>query len=93
MTAIQRFGGTLNLNVHFHTTLVPDGVFIEEGVGPARFESLNAPSDEVAAILARIVRRAANTLQRFDEQFECENATDELASLQAVEVERRLRHL
>jgi hypothetical protein len=84
VTAIQRFGGTLNLNVHFHTTLVPDAVFIEEGVGPARFEPLNAPSDdEVAAILARIVRRAANVLQRFDEQFECEDATDELASLQA----------
>jgi hypothetical protein len=36
---------------------------------------------------------AANVLQRFDEQFECEDATDELASLQAVEVERRLGHL
>ena len=57
MTAIQRFGGALNLNVHFHT-LVPDGVFIEEGTGPARFEPLDAPSDEeLASILARIVRR------------------------------------
>jgi hypothetical protein len=30
VTAVQRFGGALNLNVHFHT-LVPDGVLIEVG--------------------------------------------------------------
>jgi hypothetical protein len=38
---------------------VPDGVFIEASVGPARFEPIEAPSDEeAAAILARVVRRA-----------------------------------
>ena len=79
-------------NVHFHS-LVPDGVFIEEGVGPARFEPLDAPSDqEVAAILARIVRRAAKVLERFAEDFELDEATDALASIQAMEVERRLRN-
>jgi hypothetical protein len=39
------FGGALNLNVHFHT-LARDGVFIEADVVPARFEPLEAPSDE-----------------------------------------------
>lgn len=30
VTVIQRFGGALNLNVHFHS-LVPDGVWVERG--------------------------------------------------------------
>ncbi|MCX5731131.1 MAG: transposase, partial [Deltaproteobacteria bacterium] len=34
--ADPRTGGVTNLNVHFHT-LVPDGVFDEEGAGPPRF--------------------------------------------------------
>ncbi|MBI2203438.1 MAG: transposase [Candidatus Rokubacteria bacterium] len=32
MTVIQRFGGGLNLNVHFHT-LVLEGVFVEGADG------------------------------------------------------------
>lgn len=45
VTAIQRFGGALNLNVHLHTVL-PDGVFDLAGSGPAPFVALAAPSDE-----------------------------------------------
>ena len=57
VTAIQRFGSVLNLNVHFHT-LVPDGVFVPAGAGGARFVPLPAPTDDdVAAICARVVRR------------------------------------
>jgi hypothetical protein len=48
--------------VHFHT-LVPDGVFELEEEGPARFVALPPPGDEaVAAVLERIVRRAAKVL-------------------------------
>ncbi len=39
VTAVQRSGSALNLNVHFHT-LVPDGVFALDGDGPARFVPL-----------------------------------------------------
>jgi hypothetical protein len=35
VTAVQRFGGAINLNVHFHT-LIPDGVFDPPGDGAAR---------------------------------------------------------
>jgi hypothetical protein len=92
VTAIQRFGSALNLNVHFHT-LVPDGVFIEEGTGPARFEPLDAPSDEeVMAILLRIVRRTAKLLESVAHDLELDEANDTFASIQAEEVERRPRH-
>ena len=36
VTAIKRSGSVLDLDVHFHT-LVPDGVFVADGAGGARF--------------------------------------------------------
>lgn len=39
LTVTQRFGGGLNLNVHFHT-LVLDGIFIVGGGEPLRFRPM-----------------------------------------------------
>jgi Putative transposase len=90
VTAVQRFGGALNLNVHFHT-LIPDGVFALDGGGPARFVAIPPPRDEeVEAILRRIVRRAAKALVGLEDDLGCE--ADALAALQAAEVERRIRY-
>jgi hypothetical protein len=89
VTAIQRFGGAINLNVHFHT-LVADGVFDLTGDGPARFIALPPPDDgEVARILASVIRKVEREVGRLDaEAFADEDA---LAALQAREVERRMR--
>jgi len=43
VTFVQRFGGLVNLNVHFHL-VVPDGVFAEDGAG-LRFEMLPVPTN------------------------------------------------
>ena len=62
MTFVQRFGGALNLNVHFHC-IVPDGVFVREG-GTLRFATLRPPTDgEVQAVLLRIARRLDRLLR------------------------------
>jgi len=67
VTAIQRFGSVLNLNVHFHT-LVPDGVFVANGAGGARFVPLPAPTDdEVAEVCARAARRILRLLDDGDD--------------------------
>jgi len=42
VTVIQRFGGALNLNIHFHTLLF-DGVFNAPGGGDARVLSAATP--------------------------------------------------
>ncbi len=64
MTVIQRFGGGLNLNVHFHT-LVLDGVFIEGAGAPLRFRPLPPPTDkEIGIVLAMIDTRVRRLLQR-----------------------------
>src|SRR5882724_1454286 len=61
VTFVQRFGGALNLNVHFHC-VIPDGVFVREN-GSVHFVALAPPSDdEVMAVLRRIVARLDDLL-------------------------------
>src|SRR5262245_31585219 len=64
ITVIQRAGGGVNVNPHFHT-LVLDGVFREAEAGGLEFHPAPGPSDdEVAAILARICARVGRRLRR-----------------------------
>ncbi len=88
VTAIQRFGGALNLNVHFHS-LMPDGTFVISHDGTTRFVPSPAPSDEeVDAILRRVIRRAAKVVSS---AANSEDREDALAELQAAEVDRGQR--
>lgn len=61
VTAIQRFGGALNLNVHFHS-LVADGVWVEDEAGRLRFHHLRVSDDDVAAVVRRVERRTLKLL-------------------------------
>ncbi len=64
VTVLQRFGGGLNLTVHFHT-LVLDGVFTEAETGVLHFHPAPPPSDEdVARLLATIRTRVRRLLER-----------------------------
>ena len=64
VTALQRAGGALNVNLHFHT-LVLDGVFTEEPEGALAFHPAPGPSDaEVAAVLATVRHRVRRLLVR-----------------------------
>jgi hypothetical protein len=64
VTVIQRFGGALNLNVHFHTLAV-DGVFVREPNGSLRFVAAKAPTDrEVEALLDVVRTRVLRLLVR-----------------------------
>ena len=59
----QRFGSLLNLNIHHHA-VVPDGVFTT-GEDAPRFEKQAAPRlEELARVLARIVKRTRRMLSR-----------------------------
>jgi hypothetical protein len=65
VTVIQRFGGGLNLNIHFHTLLF-DGVVFAEGAGDTLgFRPLPPPTDEeVGVVLARSAARVQRLLKR-----------------------------
>jgi len=57
VTSVQRFGGSVNVHLHFHT-LVLDGVFVREPDGTLRFHPAAPPTDEdVRRVVARVRRR------------------------------------
>src|SRR5207245_8145232 len=45
VTSVQRFGGAVNVHLHFHT-LVLDGVFVSEPDGTLRFHAASPPTDD-----------------------------------------------
>jgi hypothetical protein len=76
VTVIQRFGGALNLNVHFHTLTV-DGVFVREPDGSLRFVAAKAPTDwEVEGLLGLVRKRVLRLLVR--RGLLCEEAGESL---------------
>ncbi len=83
MTAIQRFGSALNLNVHFHTLAV-QGVFVDDGCGGLRFVPNPEPSEgEVEALLLATARRITRLVKRRGidlERPQAEERVDRLAS-------------
>ena len=64
VTLIQRFGGALNLNVHFHMLFL-DGVYVERPDGTLRFRRIGAPtSTELDELTRTIAHRAGRLLER-----------------------------
>ena len=63
---IQRFGGSINLNVHFHVVFL-EGVYLdrtEAGLKP-RFVKVEPPTDaDIADVVQKISRRVIRTLRR-----------------------------
>jgi hypothetical protein len=64
VTQIQRFGGALNLNVHFNMLFL-DGVYTTTPWGKSRFHRTNAPDrQELTELVHRISHRVARFLER-----------------------------
>jgi len=65
VTLIQRFGGALNLIVHFHMLFL-DGVYVDDNVGSgARFRWVKAPtSTELTQLSHTIAHRVSRFLER-----------------------------
>ena len=56
VTVIQRVGGSLNLNVHFHHAAL-DGVFTMSESGEPRFHKVPSPTQEQIAGLVKTIRK------------------------------------
>jgi hypothetical protein len=65
VTLIQRFGGSINLNIHFHQ-LYLDGVFeLDDEKKPSTFHNTKAPSaSELTEVLNKIIHRTVKHLER-----------------------------
>src|SRR6266571_4084550 len=66
VTCIQRFGGAINLHVHYHVVFL-EGVYLDrtdQGLKP-RFVKGELPSDtDITAVLQKISRRVIRTLRQ-----------------------------
>ena len=64
VTFVQRFGGAINLNIHFHS-LIMDGVYYEDTNNRICFQRLPPPADaEVARVVACIAKKIHRLLER-----------------------------
>jgi hypothetical protein len=64
VTHVQRFGSSINLNVHYHSMLL-DGAFTRDGQGRARFHPAPPPTrEELGEVVRRVHRRALAWLAR-----------------------------
>ena len=64
VTLIQRFGGALNLNIHFHMLFL-DGVYVDSAGSSTRFCRVKAPTNsELNQLSHTIARRLARYLER-----------------------------
>jgi hypothetical protein len=98
VTLIQRFGGAINLNVHFHQLFL-DGVYELDIDGkPSAFHITQAPTkDELAQVLEKIISRITKLLEKQgiitrDEEDHLQfnlNEDDSLTRLQAGAVTYR----
>lgn len=97
VTLIQRFGGSLNLNVHYHMLFL-EGGFIETEQGP-RLWWVSPPSDEeIKEIVIRIASRVIRFLKKrgyFRDEIDSalpdeENKGELLPELQAASVQSRI---
>jgi hypothetical protein len=61
---VQRFGGALNLNIHFHSLLL-DGVYARDAFGSLRFHPLPPPTDvEVERVTRQLAKKLVRLLER-----------------------------
>jgi Putative transposase len=63
VTLIQRFGSAANLNIHLHC-LVLDGVYLNRGGVPVFHEAAAPSSDQLEAVLLKIITRIMRLLTR-----------------------------
>jgi hypothetical protein len=63
ITVVQRFGGNLGLNVHFHT-LYMDGVFHENSQGDEVFYELIPSHEEVVEVTKTLKKRLVRLMER-----------------------------
>jgi len=77
VTFIQRFGGILNLNPHFHSLLL-DGLFVQGPDEQLVFQTLPSPTDEdIQRLTERLAERLGALARRRMEQAELDPPWDQ----------------
>jgi hypothetical protein len=96
VTLIQRFGGSVNLNVHFHQMTIDGAYELDENNEPKTFHPTSAPTiPELESVLAAIIEKITKYLEKSgiiikddeNKEFQLEiPQEDSLSRLQAAAV-------
>ena len=89
VTFVQRFGGSLNLHVHFHV-LVLDGLFVRSGAAPPVFVPAPAP---MRADLERVIHEVRDAVVAWIDKHASPDGDDEpdaLAGCASIATQRGL---
>lgn len=95
VTLLQRFGGSLNANLHFHI-LILEGGYIKGENGEVEFKYMDPPKDEeIKALVQTIAKRVVRALKKlghFESESEAvaDETEDGLAELQSASVKNRV---
>ena len=84
ISIIQRFGGALNLNIHFHS-LFMDGVYYENEYGGQCFFEIIPTDQDILDLVVKIKKRINRCLDK-REQFETSCENNELDTLKSQSV-------
>ena len=85
ITVVQRFGGALNLNVHFHS-IYTDGVFYEDEKGKEAFKEMIPSHEEVVTLTKKLKHRL---IRLYEKQFDISNEIHAIEDIQAQSVQNR----
>ncbi len=65
VTLIQRFGGSTNLNVHFHQLTIDGAYELDENLKPTIIHLTSAPTvPELQSVLAEMVKKITKYLEK-----------------------------
>ncbi len=85
ITVVQRFGGALNLNVHFHTIYI-DGVYYENDHGDEAFFEIIPSHEEVIQLNGTLKKSLTRLLEKFEHE---DHACNDQSDFQAQSVQNR----
>lgn len=85
ITVVQRFGGALNLYVHFHT-IYTDGVFHENFLGEEVFREVIPTHGEVVRVTGQLKKRLIRLMAKFEDIV---NDYESPADIQVSSVQNR----
>ena len=65
VTLIQRFGGAINLNVHFHQLFIDGSYGLDDNKAPTEFHAVAPPTiQELDEVLKKIIQKVTRYLER-----------------------------
>jgi hypothetical protein len=89
ISVVQRFGGALNLNVHFHTIFM-DGIYFENSNGIQVFKEIIPSNEDIFDLIKNIKIRINRCLDRHSQSDHDMSKESQLSLLKSESIQNRV---